>query len=299
MEEIIDVHQHFWDTDKYGDQYPWLQELPENDRMTFLKKSYLVADFEQDTDGLNVIKTVHVQGERTDSLAETKWLSEEVSKNEKGYPHAIVAFADLTKPTLSADLDAQCKYNKVRGIRQLLNWSDDVEADRVAPSDLLNNPAWRSNLTELEKRNLLFEFHIHPHQMPAAAEVCKSFPKMTFVLDHIGCPNKRKDSSFDAWVENMKVLAGQPNIHVKVSGLIHPGFTDTWTTESLAPWVKQTIEIFGVDRCLFASNFPVDRACGSYVDMLKAVKSIFNDMKLSAADQKKIFHDNAVRVYRL
>lgn len=131
--------------------------------------------------------------------------------------------------------------------------------------------------------------------MPAAAEAARRQPDLVLVLNHTGMPIDRTLDGIRLWREAMRALAACPNVVVKISGL---GMTDhRWTVASLRPFVRETIELFGTRRCLFASNFPVDRLYSDYTTLWTAYATITAD--LSADERADLFEHNARRVYRL
>ena len=116
------------------------------------------------------------------------------------------------------------------------------------------------------------------------------------VVNHSGLCVEHSEEGIEQWKDGLRALAAQPNVTIKVSGL---GMTDNkWTAESIRPFVLDCIDIFGVERCMFASNFPVEKPLGSYTDWYRAFKQVVAS-KFNAQQQKSLFHDNAVRVYRI
>ncbi|EGD80562.1 ribosomal protein S15 [Salpingoeca rosetta] len=299
---VVDTHHHFWDLERFGDHYKWINNIPADAKDAGLKRSYLLPDFERDIQDLNVTKSVHVQGEwRGDEVEETRWLdgiAEDVD-NSAGFPHAIVGYANFDSPDVENQLQEHAKSPRFRGVRQLLNWHED-ESKRAAERDYLSDPEWRERIGLLAKYNLLFELHLYPHQMAQASALCKQHPTIPFVLDHIGCPIERDGPGYDSWLHSMKDLASNANAYCKISGLIHPMHTSKggWSAETLRPWIKGTLEAFGTDRCLFGSNFPVDGVCGSYKQVLDAVKACLDELGVSASDQHSIFYANARSTHR-
>ena len=153
-----------------------------------------------------------------------------------------------------------------------MNWDDADASRRVAESDYLNNETWRSNIRLLAELNLVFEFHVYPAQYSSVAQVVLANPDVQFVLDHIGCPARDTEEQFEHWRSSLDQFKGLPNLHCKVSGLVHPGYVSEWSPESLAKWIKHTVDVFGVNRCIYGSNFPVDRVNATYSAVLSAIK---------------------------
>jgi len=292
---IVDAHQHFWDLDNL--KYEWLKgphqtnAHPAGD-LAPIRRNYFLDDFKEDTKNQNVVKSVHVEAACANIVEETKWLQSLADCH--GFPHGIVAHADLSSPDLRTLLDEYKKFPNVRGLRQLLNWSEDP-AKRATQKDLLKEEAWFKGLQLLEEYGLSYDLQVWQHQLSEAAALLAKVPNIQIILNHTGMPTERTNAVYQEWKEGMKKLAELPNVAVKISGL---GMTDhNWTVESVRPYVITTIQVFGVDRCMFGSNFPVDKLLGDYDTLFNAFKEI--TLEYSANDQQKLFHDNAIRFYRL
>ena len=294
--EIVDTHHHLWDiTNNY---YPWLIDDIKTmwiGDYSSIRKDYLVKDYLEDCKNQNVVKSVHLQAlwNPCDPVGETRWLQQ--CYDEYGYPHGIVAYANFAEPNVEDLLKAHCQYPNVKGIRMDLNWHDNPLYRFTERPDYMTDEIWLSNFALLEKYNLSFDLQIYCHQIPEAIKVVERFPNIQFILTHAGMPIDRSDEGLSFWSENMKFLASFKNVAVKISGLRM--FDKNWTTESRKKIVMKTIEIFGVNRCMFASNFPVERLFGSYDDIFNSFKEIIK--KFSQADKTKMFHDNAIYYYKL
>lgn len=296
IKAIIDPHHHLWDLENYS--YPWLCQTgepvaPIAGSLKSIMKSYSLADYKEDSKRWNVVKDVHLDALSADILAETRWLQK--MKDETGFPTAIVAHANLEEESVEEVLAGHAESKAVRGIRQILNWHSNPKYSFVERSDLLTDPKWLRGFGLLEKYSFSFDLQLYPHQMSDAAKVAQAHPGTTIVLNHTGMPLERDAAGIRAWREGMQALAASPNVNAKISGL---GMVDPdWTVASIRPFVLETIEIFGVDRCMFASNFPVDKIYSSFDRIYEAFFELVKDM--SENDQSKLFHDNARRVYRL
>lgn len=294
---IVDPHMHLWDLERA--YYAWLQDdpLPNNpagDTTSIAGRSYLLNDYLADAAGWNVVKVVHIECglPPEERLPETDWL-EQVS-SEGGFPLAIVAGADLTSPDLDAELAAQAARPHVRGVRQIINWHPDP-AKTYTGWDLLEDPAWRAGFGRLADHGLSFDLQIYPSQAPAAAALAADHPDTPLILNHLGMATDRDEAGLAAWRHGMALLAEQPNVSVKISGV---GIVDrTWTVESIRPFVLHAIELFGVERAMFASDFPVDRIHGSFGDHFAAYDAITSDF--TAADRAALFAGTAERIYRI
>jgi predicted TIM-barrel fold metal-dependent hydrolase len=295
--QIIDAHHHLWDLERHD--YPWLKPTtrhPAGD-LTPICRSYRLEDFLEDARNQEVVKSVHLQAAMADPVQETAWLQELADRpGSGGFPHGIVAFADLAVPGVEAVLERQCAHPNVRGIRFMLNY---VEGDPLycmtSRRDWMGDLQWRQGYALLEKYELSFDLQIYHHQMADAAALAARHPGIQMMLNHTGLPVRRDPEYLDAWRAAMRTLAERPNIAAKISGLgmFEPG----WTADSIRPLVLDTIDIFGVERCLFASNFPVDRLASGYDAIWRAFDRITADF--SGDERRALFHDNAARFYRL
>jgi len=206
-----------------------------------------------------------------------------------------VAYANLAEPDVGALLAAHAAHRNVRGIRQILNVHTDPYYDYVG-RHFMREPQWRRGFALLEKHRLSFDMQIYPSQVPEAVEVARAHPGTTIILNHTGMFVDRSSvAGWRAWRDGLRALAACPNICVKVSGL---GMIDhQWTVESLRPYVLEAIDAFGVQRSMFASNFPVDRLYSTYA----ALWSAFEQIVAGATEQERaaLFRGNAERVYRI
>ena len=260
-----------------------------------LQRNYLVADLRADAAGLGLEKSVHVQAnfDPEDPVAETAWL--EKVANAEGFPHAIVAFADLSSPAAQSLLDAHGSASpRMRGVRQVLNRHPDPKLNR-APKDYLADERWQQNLGLLERYGWSFDAQVYWQQMGALAKLAGRYPRIPFVIDHAGMPVERDAAGLEGWQRGMRALAACPNVAVKLCGY---GMVDNrWTEESIRPFVLQPIDWFGPERCMFGSNFPVDRLMASYARLWGAYRAI--TAGFSEVEQALLFRGTATRVYRL
>ena len=266
--------------------------------LTPICRNYLLADFLADAAGLELVKSVHVQAEidRADPVAETAWLQAIADDPASGgFPHGIVAFADLADPAVEQTLEAHCRHANMRGIRYLLNHEAGLSVGNAADRDWLADPRWQRGYAMLRKHGLSFDLQIFWPQMAAAAELAQSFPDTPVILNHTGMPRLTTPEYLAGWRAGLKRLAEAPNVSAKISGLAM--WQHGWTVATIRPLVQDVIEAFGPERCLFASNFPVDRLHKTYAQIWQAFDQITADF--SATERQMMFHDNALRLYRL
>ena len=290
---IVDPHHHLWDL---SHRYPWLQgegRLEFQGDATPIHRNYLLPDFLADAAGLPLVKSVHVEASAGDPRQETAWLQRIADAH--GFPHGIVVHVPLDAADAAQALAWHAGHPNVRGVRHILNWHPDRTYRFTERDDYLADPAWRAGFAQLERYGLSFDLQIYPGQMAAAARLANDFPGTPVILNHTGMPIGRDQDSFAEWRAGMRQLASAPNVSVKISGL---GMLDHhWTTESIRPFVHETIGIFGTGRCMFASNFPVDRLYSTYRQLWDAFAGI--TAGLSPAEREQLFSATALRVYRL
>lgn len=294
---IVDAHMHLWDLERI--RHPWLTPpLPVGvtGDVTPIARDYLLDDYLRDAaqGGVRPAKIVHIEAgaDPADALAETQWLQRIADAG--GFPQAIVAHAELEKPDVAALLERHTAHRNVRGIRQILNWHPDP-AKTYTPRDLLADDAWHAGFARLARHGLSFDLQIYPAQMAAAARLAAHHPNTPLILNHGGMPVDKDPDGLAAWRDGMRLLAAQPNVTVKISGLAMLDWQ--WSVESLRPFVLETLEMFGAARTMLASNFPVDRLFGTFGQFFQAYGRILGGA--SAAERADLYGETAERVYRI
>ena len=297
--QIVDAHHHLWDLDAL--HYPWLAEPidhPVGDYAA-IRRSYCVGEFLADAANQGLDKSVHLQAEvdHADPVAETAWLQAVADDPASGgRPNGIVAYADLAAADVDEVLARHCAHANMRGIRYMLNYDAQQPKLSFAPrGDLLQDAAWRAGYARLRAHGLSFDLQLWWQQMADAARLAADFPDIQVILNHTGMPVRRDPDYLAGWRQGMRHLAAVPNVAVKISGLCM--FDRAWSVDSILPFVEQTIDCFGVERCMFASNFPVEKLMSTYDALWNAFSQITSHY--SDGDRAKLFHDNAIRFYRL
>jgi predicted TIM-barrel fold metal-dependent hydrolase len=295
--EIVDAHVHYWDPGR--NYYPWLCDEPMvpfryGDYLA-IRRSYLPPDYFADARGHRIVKTVYVEAhwDPREPLAEVSYVT---ALNEQyGVPNAVVAYANIRSDDAETLLAALGAHPLVRGIRNKPAAALEPRDVRRGAPGSMGDPAWRERLALLEKYELSLDIQSPWWHLSEMAEVAADFPRLRFILNHAGLPADRSKSGLDGWRAAMRELAGQSNVAVKISGIGVPG--RPWSVELNGAIVRDTIEAFGVERSMFASNFPVDSLIGEFDTIYSGFKTIVAD--LPVANQRKLFHDNAVRIYRI
>ncbi len=295
MMNIVDPHFHLWNLAQLD--YPWLTTLPSEGVYgdnSPIRHTYTISDYLSGTTEFHISKTVHVEAAVTPGSAvdEKLWLDRESDRS--GHPNAIVAYCDLSASDVSARLDAHQQSTRLRGIRQILNTHRDPTLN-FASEHYMDNPHWIEGFEKLSLRNLSFDLQLYPHQMKMAALLAARYEETSIAVNHTGMPLGCDERSFEAWKAGMSHLAACPNVSVKISGL--GMMFHNWTEAMIRPYVRETISLFGTERCMFASNFPVDSMYSSFDFLWSAYLNIVSDMSID--DQDRLFRGTAETVYRL
>jgi len=291
---MIDTHHHIW----RRKDVRWLADPP-IPRMFGdyfgLRRDYSVEEWMNDIVPQGAVKSVHVTAMwgPDKALDETRWLQSVADQH--GFPHAIVCNADLTSPDADAALKAQKQFPSLRGVRQMLYWDKDPVRQAASRPDLCNDPGFRRGFGLLEKHDLHFELQVYAGQVAYAVELIKAFPAVRMILVHAGMLTSRAPEAINEWRAALTAMAAYPNLHVKISG---PGmFTNGVTYPHARQWIRDVIQIFGVERTIYGSNFPLEKLHASYADFFGIYRTVLSEY--SEAEQRAVLHDNAVKFYRL
>ncbi len=295
--QIVDPHFHLWDLTHHD--YAWLRRKPpaagpEGD-ITPIAHNYLPPDYLADTSGYTLVKAVHVQcgWDDTDPVGETRWLQSIADAN--GFPQGIVGYAKLNDDGVERVLAGHREFANMRGIRQIVNWHRDPIKNYVPWPKIVSDDTWLRGFRLLAKYGLSFDLQLYPSQLTDAVELAARHPDQPIILNHAGMPTDRDADGLECWRRGMEQLSRSPNVAVKISGL--GMFDRSWTIQSIRPFVLQTIEDFGVERCMFASNFPVDKLYSSFATLYGAFDEITT--AFTHDERHKLFCSNAERFYAI
>ncbi|WP_439668888.1 putative metal-dependent hydrolase, TIM-barrel fold [Cupriavidus necator] len=294
---FIDAHHHFWDLGR--NPYPWLQGETVHDfrygSYEALQRNYLSDDFAADTRGCAPVATVHIEAEwdRATPVDETQWLATLAQRYQR--PSVVVAHADLGAADARQVLAAQAAFDMVRGIRH-----KPVVAARIGDfcrgePGSMDDMRWRDGYALLQQFGLSFDLQAPWWHLEQALELARDFPATTLVLNHTGLPSDRSTQGLAGWRRALETLAQAPNAALKISGLGQRNIP--WSAEANLPVIRDAIAIFGADRCMFASNFPVDSLVTSYPAIVAAFAEAI--APLAPAQQQALWAGNAARIYRI
>jgi predicted TIM-barrel fold metal-dependent hydrolase len=290
----IDAHHHIW---RLND-LPWLSG-PQVPRIFGpykpICRDYPIEEYQSDLAGCDVVKSIYIQTNWAagQSYDEARWV-QSVS-DATGWPHANVAHADLSDPDAGALIGRLAKLPATRGIRQQLHWHRNSQFRFAPRPDVMNDRDWRRGLATLAGHGLLFELQIFASQMGDGARLARSFPDTVFVLEHGGMLEDMSPRGWQFWREGMMALADCPNVNVKLSGL--GTFVHACRADVMGPIVRESVEMFGADRCFYGSNFPIEKLWTDYDRLYRSFRSTI--AHLGESEQAAILHDTAARLYRL
>jgi predicted TIM-barrel fold metal-dependent hydrolase len=293
-EAIVDAHQHFWDPGTH--YYPWLVDEPP---IPFrygdyrpIRRRYLPPDFRADAAPFRVIASVYVEAEwdPKDPVGEMRYI--DALRREHGLPSVAVAQAWLDHADAPRVLEAQAAFPFVRSVRHKPR--ANAKPGEGAPGGMAD-AAWRTGYRELARRGLRFDLQTPWWHLAEAARLATDFPDTLIILNHTGLPADRSPEGLAGWKRAMRALAACPNTAVKISGLGQAG--RPWTVEANRDIVRTAIDIFGAERAMFASNFPVDSLCATYPTIFGGFRTIVADY--AAHERAALFRDNAIRIYAI
>ena len=288
LPRFVDSHVHFYDMQHpeliYSHWGPDVVHPTLGTRVRTLgERNFLAEDFIELTRPLSVTKAVHVQAAigSPDPVTETAWLQEAADRT--GFPHGIIAAADLSQPDAELTLRRHCRFANMRGVR-------DFEV-----ADRLDDPATQRGFALLEKMGLIASMNVSWEHMDQVRSIAERHPRLQLVIDHTGSPGGRGRDYISDWRRGMATAAGAGNVWCKLSGL---GMTDhDWSTDSIRPLIEYCIETFGVERCFFGTNWPVDSLFSSYEEIVVAYAEI--TAGLNESDRAGLHSGNAETLYRI
>jgi predicted TIM-barrel fold metal-dependent hydrolase len=280
---VVDAHVHLWDPAR-ADWYPYLSRPQEDGAgdASRMCRRFDVDTYQAEAAGWNVEKLINVAAATgRHSIEETIELDD--NAHVSGRPNAIIGGLPPTDTSAEAIelIDRQMTASRFRGVRPM-----GANMGPLPDADVLH---------ALQERNLVFELMTHPDQLRLAATQLSGFDDLTVAVEHAGWPRSNSDEELALWRAGIDALAGLgDNVVCKLSGLAMP--LGSMRVEAFAPWLEYAIGAFGVDRCMFASNFPVDSMHGTFDELY----DVFNLVTagFDTESREKLFATNAERVYR-
>lgn len=291
---MIDAHFHIW---RQAD-LPWLMG-PMQPRIFGpyepIRRDYEIEEYLADAAGSGITGAVYVQANWAPARAldEVRFVAESAKRAE--FPVGIVAHADLLAEDIRPALDALAKEPSMRGVRMQLHWHENPLYRFASGPELARDPVLQRNVARLGDYGWSFDLQVFAGQMAGAAELAAACPKVTFVLQHAGMLEDLSEAGIAEWRSGMKLLARQPNVVSKLSGL--GTFLRRNDPAHIAFILAETVAMFGASRCLFGSNFPIEKLWTSHADLIAAHRAAA--ASLPEAEQAQIFAGTARQTYKL
>jgi L-fuconolactonase len=275
--EKIDAHQHFWQYDPIT--YDWI-----TDDMAVLRRDYLPLDLAPILMEQGIKGCVSVQAEQSE--ADTHFLLTHAAQND--FVLGVVGWVDLQAADVSDKLEAYRSFPKLKGFRHVVQAEPDL--------DFMLRPAFLRGIKALESFGYTYDVLIFPHQLAPALELVKRFPNQPFVLDHLAKPYIKK-GLIEPWKTDLQALAAHENVCCKISGFVTEANWTGWQAADFRPYLDAAVEVFGMDRLLFGSDWPVCQVAGGYAKVIAVLEDYFSSF--SDAEKKAFWGDNAQRFYGL
>ncbi len=272
----IDAHQHFWHFDPVRDS--WITE-----DMSVLRRDFLPEELQPLLDEQGIEGSVAVQADQSED--ETHFLLR--LADEYPFMLGVVGWVDLLAPKLEDRLEYFSRFERLRGVRHIAQ----AESDHfLARGDVVHR------IGMLQDFGLTYDILVYPQQLPAVLSMVERLPDQLFVLDHIAKPLIR-EGRIETWAGLMKELADHPNVWCKVSGMVTEADWTRWQKEDIRPYLDVVFEVFGPDRLMFGSDWPVCLLAASYKAVWELVEGYASH--LSTVEKEKLFGGNTAAFYGL
>ncbi len=281
---IVDTHHHLWDLTKF--RLPWTDNVPK------LARSFVMPDYLKATEGLGIAKTVYmeVDVEPTQQVAEAEYVIDICQRGDS--PMRAVVISGRPASEGFKDYITRFKGNPyIKGVRQVLH-------PPGTPRGLCLDKQFIRSVQLLGELGLSYDLCMRNNELEDGAKLIDACPDTRFILDHCGNGDvQSKDRSL--WQRGLAAVAARKNVDCKISGIVASAKPDGWSAVDLDPIIRTTIGEFGIDRVMFGGDWPVCTLAATYRQWVEALRKVLNEMKVSAADQRKVFSDNAVQFYEL
>lgn len=293
MLSLIDTHHHFLDPQAH--YYPWLNDADQPHHRygdhSALKRPYLPADYARDTAGVKLLGSVHVEADWNprDPIGEMRFIG--ALREQCGLPSVAIGQAWLHQPDAAQTLEQLATFDFVRGIRQ----KPRANAAPGGPPGGMTDTAWLEGYARLAPLGLHYELQTPWWHLEEAARVAGEFAGTQIVINHAGMPSDRSEEGLRQWRNALAGMAAHPNVNIKISGIGEAG--GRWRPDANRRVVLEVIDLFGVDRCMFGSNYPLDSLCASFQDIFDWFAGYVAGF--GEDERERMFVGNARRVYRI
>lgn len=273
---VVDSHHHFWEIDRFD--YSW---MPDGSPLAV---DYGPTDLAPLIKAAGIDYTVVVQA--VSSPDEARWLLELADQND--FIAGIVGWVDLTDPEVGYTLDELQRSKYFKGVRHI--WEGENDPGWIVNSGAING------LRELMRRDLTFDFLAKPPNLPFIPQVMDQVPDLRAVVDHIAKP-LIADHLIEPWLSDMRKVASINGVHCKISGMITEADQQNWTADDLRPYVHHVVGMYGTDRLMFGTDWPVCTLAGEYQTVADTTRGILGSLSPAAKDD--VLGGTAARFYRL
>jgi len=277
--KIIDAHQHFWQLDLPFDT-AWLRT--ESHRK--ICRDFLPADLQPRLKQCGVDQSLFVQTQH--NLDENRWALSLCEHYD--FLAGVVGWVDLASPECESQVVEFKAHPQFRGVRHIVQGETDP--------DFIIRPEIIKGLQVLERHQLPYDLLFFAKHLKHAETVARQVPDLPLVIDHLSKP-QIKLHAMDNWLPHLRKAASCPNVYCKLSGMVTEADWDHWTPADLQPYVDQVVELFGPERCMFGSDWPVCELAGTYSQVYSALRTCLSG--LSDSEQAQIFGGTAQRFYNL
>jgi len=294
--KIIDAHMHLWNLEQ--NYLPWLCDPRPLENFRYgdysaLRRNYMLTDYRRDSEGFDGVGSVFVETEwdPADPLGEIRWIKELAAR--EGLPSVAVGQAWLDRADAPEILAAHGADPFVKAIRHKPRAAPRPDAVEPGTAGSMGDPAWREGYRHLALNGLSFDLQTPWWHLGEARALADDFGDTVIILNHTGLPADRSSEGIAAWRAALRLFAGASNVRIKISGIGIPG--QQWSVEPNRESVLTAIEVFGTERAMFASNFPVDSLVARYRDIFDGFDAITS--AFAPHERDDLFWRTASRTY--
>lgn len=289
----VDAHHHLWNLNKI--HYPWLMAKGEPrffGQPDPIRQNYLLNDFQQDHQN-KISRSVHIQVGciEADNIAETAFVDAMSKQSHAHYPSAAVVAINMKADSIEEEINKHLAYNITRGVRDIIGKSPE-ENQSMPP---FSSAVWHKNWQCLANNKLSFDLQLTSEQYIPVLKTLEKTPELNVAICHFASPWDQSDSGFSTWVQAMKQYAQLPHCYIKLSGFSM--FTHHFNSNNFEKYAHAAIDIFGPERCMFGSNFPVDKLYVNYQTLFSYWQKVIQQYSPQAAHF--LASQTAVNFYRL
>ncbi|MGH6761018.1 MAG: amidohydrolase family protein [Phyllobacterium sp.] len=277
---FIDTHLHL--VDQAALNYPWLASAGD------LNRNFLYAEYAQQARRLGIGGALHMEVDVDPLQIETETaFVQGLAEQQGSLIRGAIAACRPESADFPAYLERQDVNPFVKGFRRVLH---------VVPDDLSESALFRENMKRLNDSRFSFDLCVLPHQITKAVALVDLAPDTQFILDHCGVPSI-KDGLFEPWRENVAEIAKRPNVTAKISGVVAYADAESWTVDTIRPYVEHVVGSFGFGRLVWGSDWPVCTLGGGLATWVGATHALFAGSSIT--EREKLYSGNAKRIWTL